>query len=63
MDYEFKVIKMCGAGNKADSASLDSLQKWFDEGWEYVDHISQRGVEYPAMGVIIKKLKPNKDLI
>jgi hypothetical protein len=63
MEYEFKVVKMCASGCKSGAEAFDNLQAWFDQGWEYVDNIQQRGVEYPAFGVVIKRLKPKQDLI
>lgn len=54
---------MANEGTVLDVKNFTALQAWFDEGWEYVDHIQQNvsagsyGSKYPAIGAIIRKEK------
>jgi len=41
MKYDYKVIELIGFDQTLDSGDFAKLQKWFDEGWEYVNSIIQ----------------------
>jgi hypothetical protein len=57
MKYDYKVILMNEGGNHLQSSSIDRLQQWFDDGWEYVDSIQQKGYEWSPVSVVIRKEK------
>ena len=55
-------------GQKFDSESLDKLNKYFDEGWEYVDSITQSisgggGYVTYSRTIVILKLKEQSNVI
>lgn len=39
--YEFKSIMLNETGQRLSMDDLSNLNKYFDDGWEYVDSISQ----------------------
>jgi len=62
MKYDYKVIELIGFDQTLDSGDFAKLQKWFDEGWEYVNSIIQplsTGTNYStkksAVAVILRK--------
>lgn len=62
MKYEYKIMELTGFDDAMESSDFDKLQKMFDEGWEYVDSITQpiavgSGVWKSAVGVILRKEK------
>lgn len=62
MKYEYKITELTGFDDAMESSDFDKLQKMFDEGWEYVDSITQpiavgSGVWKSAVGVILRKEK------
>ena len=63
MMYEYKVIPITPVGYHLKNDHFKELQKWFDEGWEYVDKIQQSGYDYSAVGVVLKKLKEGEGLL
>jgi hypothetical protein len=65
MKYEYKVIELTESDESM--TSFDKLQKWFDEGWEYVDSITQpiavgSGVWKSAVGIVLRKEKSKNPL-
>jgi hypothetical protein len=54
-------------GQKFDSESLDKLNKYFDEDWDYVDSITQSisggAYEIYSRTIVILKLKEQSNVI
>jgi len=65
MKYEYKIIELAPYDESLTIDDFDKLQKWFDEGWEYVDSIIQpiasgtSSTWKSAVGVVIRKEKTN----
>lgn len=68
MKYEFKVKVLKECGDLLSTNDFIPLQKMFDEGWEYVDKITQpvsaSGGNYSSsirsvVAVVLKKEKPD----
>ena len=57
MKYEYKVITLNTAGNHPSQEKIESINPWFEKGWEYVDTIQQNGYDYSAVGVVLRKIK------
>jgi len=63
MEYEYRSIVISSGGYDSRITSTKDLQDWFDNGWEYVDSISQHvatgssGNRYGSVLVIIRKSK------
>ena len=60
MKYDYKIIELVEFDQALDSRYFAKLQKWFDEGWEYVDSLIQpistgSDVWKSAVGVILRK--------
>jgi len=59
MEYEYKSVLLIESGSSITINTEQTLQKWFNNEWEYVDCIKQNR-EYCAIIVILKKLKENQ---
>jgi hypothetical protein len=68
MAYEFKIQTLVESGTDLEGSHIEILQKLFDEGWEYVDKLTQpvsaAGGSYghskeSLVAVILKRLKPD----
>jgi hypothetical protein len=62
MKYNYKVIELTAYDQPMKSADLNKLQELFDDGWEYVDSITQPittgcYIWKSAVGVVIRKEK------
>lgn len=64
MKYDYTVIVLNEAGMTLPKDIMEkTLNKWFDDGWEYVDSIQQKisnggsYSNYPAVGIILRKEK------
>lgn len=62
MKYDYKIIELAAFDKSLMTADFDKIQKWFDEGWEYVDSITQpiaagSNVWKSTVGVVIRKEK------
>lgn len=60
MKYEYKVIELTTFDDSMRSSDFNKLQKWFDDGWEYVDSIVQplaagSNVWKSAVGIVLRK--------
>ncbi len=67
MKYEYKVIGLAELDDAMSISDVEVLQKWFDEGWEYVDSITQpfacgSGSWKSAVAVILRKEKSKNPL-
>lgn len=59
MEYDYKSVFLVDNGNQLSINTEQTLQKWFNNDWEYVDCIKQNR-EYCAIIVILRKRKENQ---
>ena len=65
MIYEYKSILLSYDDEDLSSGETEELNEWFDEGWEYVDKITQpvSTSNYTKRGAIIIIIRTPKDLL
>jgi hypothetical protein len=57
MEYEYKSVVLVKSGYVIEENNSKTLQSFFDQGWEYVNCITQAGGSHPAIIVILRKIK------
>jgi len=67
MKYEYRIIPIAEFDESMLVENFTKLQEWFDNGWEYVDSLTQpiavgSGVWKSCVGVIIRKEKEDVTL-
>lgn len=70
MKYEYKVIVLCEYDDALYKEKIETLNKWFGEGWEFVTELQQKVTaagqtsysKFPAVGVILRREKQTDPL-
>jgi len=65
MKYEYKIIVLCEYDDALYKEKMESLNEWFDKGWEYVETLQQKVTaagqtshsKFPSVGVILRREK------
>jgi len=63
MKYKYKAIYLNTSGNNLEEDEIDTLNEYFEKGWEYVDTIQQNGYAYSPVGVILRKIIEGGELL
>ena len=63
MEYEYKSILLTKGDNELSPSHSESLNQFFEEGWEYVDNVAQTvSGHYTYLGPIMIILKKKKEI-
>ncbi len=55
MKYEYKAVALGPHDYSLTEENILNLNKWFDEGWEFVSTVSSGGKTYPATGAVLRR--------